>query len=194
MLRWYDENYNDWHLDELEVMRKVSSLSGISRVLDNLSIEDIPELMKDAMNRTNIFNVASLGPVDHEDTSFGRLNESQNTAVLAVNSSIFKDGFLCVQGPPGTGKSTTLVEMICATGQNVIASAPSNAATANIALKLFETSKFHHLDICVYGNNCDDSVHFLNPVLRKETYVKFLDKYSDEDNEERANQMLRDFC
>ena len=84
--------------------------------------------------------------------------------------------------------------MICATDQRVIASAPSNAATASIAMKLFETSKFHLLDLCVYGHGCDKAVHFLNPTLRKERYDTFLDKFYKENDEKKSNAMLHEFC
>ena len=84
--------------------------------------------------------------------------------------------------------------MICASDHKVIASAPSNAATANIALKLFETSRFHHLDLCVYGNSCEKSVHFLNPSLRKDRYRLFLKKFGDESNEGKSKALLRNFC
>lgn len=84
--------------------------------------------------------------------------------------------------------------MICSTNDQVIASAPSNAATANIALKLFATSKFHHLDLCVYGQGCDKSVFFLNPTLRRKRYEGFARKFEDEMNEEKAKTMLRQFC
>eukprot|EP00978_Attheya_sp_CCMP212_P018746 scaffold51799_cov56-Attheya_sp.AAC.2 len=194
VLMWYDENDNVRDLDELEATRKVSSLSGTARIIETLATDDIPKIMGEAMSRTNLFDASSLTAVRDGITSINRLNKSQQLAVQAVKSPTFKDGFFVVQGPPGTGKSTTLVEMILATGQGVIASAPSNAATANIALKLFETAKFHHLDLCVYGYGCDKSVHFLNPQFRKKKYRTFLDKFEEETNEDKAKAMLREFC
>ena len=92
------------------------------------------------------------------------------------------------------GKSTTLVQMICAKQQRVIASAPSNAATANIALKLFKTSKFDHGNLCVYGQNCDETVRFLNPVLRRDRYFALLAKIRNEADEKVVERFFREFC
>lgn len=64
------------------------------------------------------------------------LNDSQKHAVQTAFS---QSGVVTIQGPPGTGKTTTLVELIQqlnAKGEKVIASAPSNTAVDNLALKL----------------------------------------------------------
>lgn len=64
------------------------------------------------------------------------LNDSQNEAVKAMNSS---EPFVIVHGPPGTGKTTTLVEgivQLVKNGERVLVTAPSNAATDHIALEL----------------------------------------------------------
>ena len=194
VLAWYDENDVLWDIRELVATRKVSSLSGTARVLENLTSPTIPTLMRQAMDRTNMFDASSLASVTNEDTSIAGLNMSQNAAVLALKSRTFDSGFFVVQGPPGTGKSTTMVEMILAADQRVIASAPSNAATANIALKLFNTAKFHLSELCVYGHGCIESVHFLNPTLRKERFATFLKKIEDENDEKKSIAMLREFC
>ena len=152
VLNWLDENGTCWECKEnapreIVPRRKVTSLSGSARVLENLRIKPVPRLMVEAMNRTNLFEVSSLtsdtGISQHNED----LNQSQQTAVSALKSKTFRNSFFVIQGPPGTGKSTTLVDMICSANEPVIASAPSNAATANIALKLFETSRFQILQI-----------------------------------------------
>ena len=58
-----------------------------------------------------------------------------------------------------------MVGMISAVN-NVVVTAPSNAAVANVALKLFETGRYNMYEIAVFGENCDESVHFLNPSMR----------------------------
>ena len=104
-LQWYDVNGNLWDLDDLVATRKVSSLSGTVRILDNLTATGgIPILMKQAMSRTNLFDASTLEwGVSDEVASVDRMNVSQNMAVLAVKSGIFNSGFFVVQGPPGTG-------------------------------------------------------------------------------------------
>lgn len=69
-----------------------------------------------------------------------------------------------------------MVKMIEAANERVVVSAPSNAATANIALKLFASSKFEMSQICVYGLNCHKSVQFLNPTIRGERFHAFIKK------------------
>lgn len=68
-----------------------------------------------------------------------RLNEFQKEAVEKALAA--KDVAL-VHGPPGTGKTTVLVEIIrhaVASGQRVLASAPSNIAVDNMLEKLLDT-------------------------------------------------------
>ena len=85
--------------------------------------------------------------------------------------------------------------MLSSIKERAIASAPSNAATANIAIKLFETPGFTYSDLCVFGNNCDESVHFLNPILRKEKYLAFQKQVHDyAEDEEKVKRLLGEFC
>jgi len=59
----------------------------------------------------------------------------------------------------------------------VIVTAPSNAAVANIALKLIATGDVTFGELAVYGENCDDSVKFLQPKFRSNAYVAFREAY-----------------
>jgi hypothetical protein len=74
-----------------------------------------------------------------------------------------------------------MVEMIMAakTRSSVIVVAPSNAAVANVALKLYDTGLVPFGRMVVFGGNCDDSVQFLQPKFRSEKYRKFCDHYGE---------------
>lgn len=77
------------------------------------------------------------------------LNESQKTAVKGI---LKDDTFVIVHGPPGTGKTTTLIEAIlqlCAQGEKILVSAPSNTAVDNIAKGLLNKK----VNILRIGNN-----------------------------------------
>ena len=58
---------------------------------------------------------------------------------------------------------------------SVIVVAPSNAAVANVALKLYDTGLVPYGRMVVFGNNCHNSVRFLQPKFRSEKYSAFLD-------------------
>lgn len=82
--------------------------------------------------------------------------------------------------------------MVLAVNKKVLILAPSNAAVANVALKLISTSRFGAHNVVVYGNNCDETISFLNPSLRYERYTLFLRKYNKlENEEEKAVQRQR---
>lgn len=68
--------------------------------------------------------------------------------------------------------------MIQAIGDGMIVTAPSNAAVANIALKVHSSSYFDIEQMVVFGKNCDESVRFLNPLHRSEEFYKFMKSYS----------------
>jgi hypothetical protein len=72
------------------------------------------------------------------------MNASQLRTVATVVSKKIKIGFTR-QEPPGCGKTHTVVGMIAATGERMIVTAPSNAAVANIALKLFKSGQWRQL-------------------------------------------------
>jgi tetratricopeptide (TPR) repeat protein len=193
-----------WKLDSESHLRKIANLAGPARVLqslhDAIPIHGQETLAQWAMKREMLVDVLE-GDQFIEDRS---MNKSQRKAVATVSSPEFQSGFLCIQGPPGTGKTTTMVGMILAsiyTGFDVIVTAPSNAAVANLALKLHSTGRAPFGDICVFGDNCDASVQFLNPQYRSTRYVQFrtkLAKLEEEklakfEEEKRAKVLLDDF-
>ena len=98
LVEWYDENDNIWAIDELTATRKVASLSGTVRVLDNLAPIQMTKLMTEAMKRINLFDVSILTPADGGVVSVDTLNQSQSMAVLAAESKPFSSGFFVVQG------------------------------------------------------------------------------------------------
>lgn len=81
-----------------------------------------------------LLGIASVSPTGREDIAprDPDLNDDQK---LCVERALAADTFFCIHGPPGTGKTTTLVEAIAqlvARGQDVLASADSNAAVDNL--------------------------------------------------------------
>jgi superfamily I DNA and/or RNA helicase len=79
-------------------------------------------------------------PVTSETLHFtnGRLNESQQKAVIAITQNSL---VTIVHGPPGTGKTTTLIEAVLQlinAGEKVLVSAPSNAAVDHFAKGLIK--------------------------------------------------------
>jgi AAA domain len=93
-----------------------------------------------------------------------------------------------------TGKTATIVDMISVIGQNLLVVAPSNAAVANVALKLFATGRLDITELAVFGENCDPSVRFLNPLHRGREFRKIMDKLttvSDSCREGVKNDFIR---
>ena len=84
--------------------------------------------------------------------------------------------------------------MISAVGRGIIVVAPSNAAVANLGLKLVSTEGFNISTVCVYGDNCDKSVSFLNPVHRGQRFQTFLKSYKTLKDDDEKKQKLRDFA
>jgi hypothetical protein len=192
-LLWWDGHTEDFVSLEANLhVYRIASLSGSARVLECLvcRAQATGECLSAwAMRRERLFDIV-------EDTifeSFSRrlfgnagcvepslvdsLNESQRKAVIAVANTDFQEGFFAIQGPPGCGKTTTMVSMIAAIGRGMIVTAPSNAAVANLALKLFDTGRFAFGEICIFGDGCDQSVRFLNPRRRSDEYKKALEQY-----------------
>ena len=54
------------------------------------------------------------------------------------------------QGPPRTGKITTMDKVLKVRTERAVLSAPANAATANIAFKVFRLSKIDMSLVCVF--------------------------------------------
>ena len=109
VLTWYDENETLWEIVELRRTRKIASLSGTARVLENLAtyFVEISPMMKAAMERTNIFDASALAPSSNDSNGGRNLNQSQMKAVTTMKSNAFQNGFFVVQGPPGTGRFIT---------------------------------------------------------------------------------------
>ena len=64
----------------------------------------------------------------------------------------------------------------------MIVTAPSNAAVANLAMKLVESGRFEFPKVCIFGDGCVPSVRFLNPLYRSEEYKKALNMCSKLDD------------
>lgn len=179
---------------------KIASLSGPARVLEGLQrAKRGSPLSSYAMLREKVIKVVEEEEAEPEpqytgsgNTHYRRsstiiddpsllesLNHSQQQAVEAVLRPSFEEGFLAIQGPPGCGKTTTMVRMISAIGSGMIVAAPSNAAVANLALKLFESGRFPFGDMCVFGDGCNEAVQFLNPRFRSDQFKDALQRRSD---------------
>lgn len=79
-----DKNNVAWELDNIRLVRKVASFSGLTRVLlANLKTNEIPPLMKQAMERTNIFDICCIP--DQRIKASSHLNQLQLKAVAALD-------------------------------------------------------------------------------------------------------------
>ena len=200
MLVWLDKEKMLWELDDLRPLRCVASVAGPSRVLDSLQSVPPTLLMRTAMRRESLYRVDEqtsqlVTTLPNEMAS--NMNESQKQAIASIRDERFSFGFFICQGPPGTGKTTTLVGMIYASVQEkekVLVCAPSNAAVANIALKLEQAKLFTSGRLLVFGNNCDASVHHLNPVKRSERFQTFLKMYQDDEDGDKKANALQNFA
>lgn len=83
--------------------------------------------------------------------------------------------------------------MISAIGSQVVVTAPSNAAVANVAIKLYGTGRYHLHEIAVHGENGDPSVDFLNPRKRGEAFGKFRDRYDKTTSSAEKDKLRADF-
>lgn len=101
--------------------------------------------------------------------------------------------FCSVFFPPrlGCGKTSFLVAAIAAIGEGILVVAPSNAAVANVALKVYETGRFGLNEISVFGENTDATAHFLNPKKRGEKFVHFLLEHEKEQKNPEKQERLR---
>ena len=91
------------------------------------------------------------------------------------------------------GKTVTLAVMVASLKQGLVL-ASSNAAIANIAVKLLSVSKLSVYDIIVYGDNCNESVEFLSPVHRSRRYRRFKKEFAaNESNSHKQDELIQDF-
>ena len=181
-LMWWDgqKGHGCWPIHPPCHVRRISSLSGSARILEALHkaqgifMSDSCSLVSAGMDRRLIFQVDPFDSLPAPCKKRANLNNAQQQAVDAL--STFESGFFCIQGPPGCGKTTSMVQMILAAKEqnSVIVVAPSNAAVANVALKLYETGLVPFGQMIVFGNNCHESVRFLPPKFRSEKYSDFL--------------------
>jgi AAA domain len=191
---WYGQDekleplQNDLHVYRL------ASLSGSARVLECLDrvLRGGGALSAAAMERQWLFEAvqatsSSTDPHGHWDSPdtlnfdpsiLDALNESQARAVRTVADEDFQDGFFAIQGPPGCGKTTTMVGMISAIGAGMVVAAPSNAAVANLGIKIVATNRFPFPEVCVSGDGCDESVRFLNPRHRSDACRKAVAEFA----------------
>lgn len=196
-LMWMDSDGGFW-LDKPDFhIRPIASLTGPARVLENVSASISSDLKSYSMSRENLIDVVSEEEADMlllNTDSVTHLNASQRVAIATLIGGRFLEGFLVVQGPPGCGKTSTLVEMISITVEPCVVAAPSNAAVANVAFKLFMTGRHHRNSLCVFGENCNESVSFLNPAHRGIKYQKFYGKYTELDDEQDKERALHNFA
>jgi hypothetical protein len=62
----------------------------------------------------------------------------------------------------------------------------------SVAVKLFMTGRYSLESICVFGENCDESAAFLNPILRGRRYQEFYQEYEKlETDTERERSLSR---
>jgi len=66
--------------------------------------------------------------------------------------------------------------MVASIGRGIIV-APSNAAVANVAIKVLTFRQFDVSSVVVFGENCEESVRFLSPIHRSRQFVTLRDKY-----------------
>ena len=208
-LLWYRGGDTLLNKSEIDPLWRVASLSGPVRVLQALATEP-NRITNLARRRTGLQSLtehadeilttrlASLRECSWElekvEALLARSNESQKSVIATAIDPDWKEGFCVVQGPPGCGKTTTIVTTIAMLPRDkqVLVTAPSNAAVANIALKLFATGLFDHSELCVYGRNCDKSVGFLNPAIRGEMYARLCKACREVSSESRTG-LIKEF-
>jgi tetratricopeptide (TPR) repeat protein len=193
-LAWYNGGKELMPLNVFTHKWRVASLSGAARVLEALAAPTT-RLTQMAMQRTTLVEAVE----DYETSLAGfetiadNMNESQQQAVATMIDPRFSEGFFAIQGPPGCGKTTTMVSMISVIGSGLLVVAPSNAAVANIALKLYSTKRFALNEIAVFGENSDPSAHFLSPKLRGDKFAKMYSRHEAEENPEKQEALLLEF-
>ena len=83
--------------------------------------------------------------------------------------------------------------MVASIGRGIIV-APSNAAVANVAIKVLTFRQFDVRSVVVFGENCEESVRFLSPIHRSRQFVTFRDKYWKVRGVKDRKELLSDFA
>lgn len=81
-----------------------------------------------------------------------------------------------------------------AIGRGVIVTAPSNAAVANVALRIFRSGYFRRDEVVVWGDGCDESVRFLSPRHRYDRFQAFQQACHKCDDEKKINKLREDIA
>ncbi len=121
------DQHRRWTVDACPDERTFAVMAGALSHWINVEAPDRQTL------RNVVLGFEPVPPVDAVEGAWPPLNAPQSEA---VQSMVSKPLLTLIQGPPGTGKTTTLVEGIralVAGGEQVLAAAPSNAATDVIA-------------------------------------------------------------
>lgn len=87
----------------------------------------------------------------------------------------------------------TLSAMVASIGKGIVV-APSNAAVANVAIKILTFGQFDVDSVVVFGDNCHESVQFLSPIHRYRHLVKFREKYWKLRGKSNPNKLLTEFA
>jgi hypothetical protein len=87
------------------------------------------------------------------------------------------------------GKTVTLAAMVASLKEGIVL-ASSNAAVANIAVKLLSVSGLSVHDVVVFGDNCDDCVKFLSPAHRSRRYRAFKKEYDENHGDSPKQETL----
>jgi hypothetical protein len=201
---WYDGGRSFRRLRELAYKGKIGNLVGSARVLEALAAAESGKGNGGILSLTLLATERSFlveRPPDWKavlaphKALIAHLNDSQKSAVATVTSPHhFKEGFFVVQGPPGCGKTTTMVAMIRAMKSGVLVVAPSNAAVANIAIKLHATNQYNLNELVVFGRKSDPSVHFLNPLNRGEKFQEMNKRYESKKGNPIAQENILKEC
>ena len=83
--------------------------------------------------------------------------------------------------------------MVASIGEAIV-TAPSNAAVANIAMKVLALhTELSVSNVVIFGENCHESVQFLSPTHRSRQFITFREKYWKKRREKSPEQLLTDF-
>jgi superfamily I DNA and/or RNA helicase len=194
----FKEELPSWVLEDkigLKPQVDEKSFTYMKGILRSVINDDTNQLSK---HLEAIYN-STLVSEKTEEEILSLNNESLNSSQQeAIKKSLGSDQITTIQGPPGTGKTTTLVEIIqqfTNRKQKVIASAPSNTAVDNLAIRLLSAG----IKIIRLGNTAkvNEAVWSRTPegILASPVYQKQLKKLRIEVNElrKKAQQYKRTF-